>query len=312
MGLSPELQGYAENIWRRFPEVFISLGCPDLEDSPEVRRKGILRHRVIETMSQKVIHIVLPRRMCFLPDPKGDEDSDAYGAASTDTFDEVSQWSFDDDSDCERRSEADEKFPPWQPAASMMPVPVDNHEPLRDELHRLERAVADFHGRLHQSTGGTVLTEVNSGTSSVSSSLAARRGLHISMVKTGCLGQPREQVQRRPELDRAAQRTPKDNLRDSPVSGTSPRRVSSRTSQGNYSFGSLVAEDQFIESEGSPGSMLQQRAMRRRQEEAARRVVEVTQSGTSRAQLDEGQLDNGCELGSPVRRGRRRAFAGLQ
>jgi len=62
MGLSPELQGYAENIWRRFPEVFISLGSPDVEDVFELHGEGKWSHRVIDTTSEKVIEIVLCRR----------------------------------------------------------------------------------------------------------------------------------------------------------------------------------------------------------------------------------------------------------
>jgi len=62
MGLSPELQGYAENIWRRFPEVFISLGSPDVEDVFELHGEGGWSHRVIDTRSEKVIEIVLCRR----------------------------------------------------------------------------------------------------------------------------------------------------------------------------------------------------------------------------------------------------------
>lgn len=62
MGLSPELQGYAENIWRRFPAEFISLGSPDLEEFFELCEGGALCHRVMDTKSEKVIEIVLPRR----------------------------------------------------------------------------------------------------------------------------------------------------------------------------------------------------------------------------------------------------------
>lgn len=63
MGLSPELQGYAENIWRRFPAEFISLGSPDLEDFFELSGGGRWCHRVVDAKSEKVIEIVLPRRV---------------------------------------------------------------------------------------------------------------------------------------------------------------------------------------------------------------------------------------------------------
>eukprot|EP00929_Paragymnodinium_shiwhaense_P098978 TRINITY_DN60528_c0_g1_i7.p1 TRINITY_DN60528_c0_g1~~TRINITY_DN60528_c0_g1_i7.p1 ORF type:complete len:258 (+),score=51.37 TRINITY_DN60528_c0_g1_i7:148-921(+) len=67
--LSPELQVYAENIWRRFPEVFISLGAPDaciddeedVDDDGEGRRRRCW-HRVRDTCNEKVIEVVLPKR----------------------------------------------------------------------------------------------------------------------------------------------------------------------------------------------------------------------------------------------------------
>lgn len=62
MGLAPELLDYAENIWRRFPEVFISLGSPDVEDLYELKQPGSWSHSIIDTLSEKVIEIVLPRR----------------------------------------------------------------------------------------------------------------------------------------------------------------------------------------------------------------------------------------------------------
>jgi len=69
MGLSPELWGYAENIWRRFPTEFISLGSPDLEDFFELVDGGTWCTRVVDTKSEKVIEIVLPRREVPLNTP---------------------------------------------------------------------------------------------------------------------------------------------------------------------------------------------------------------------------------------------------
>mmetsp|Transcript_19046 Transcript_19046/g.44457 ORF Transcript_19046/g.44457 Transcript_19046/m.44457 type:complete len:379 (-) Transcript_19046:70-1206(-) len=60
MVLTAELQGYAENIWKRFPEEFIALGAPSLEDH-FVLRNGH-SHRITDTNAQKVIEIVLRRR----------------------------------------------------------------------------------------------------------------------------------------------------------------------------------------------------------------------------------------------------------
>mmetsp|Transcript_55127 Transcript_55127/g.102079 ORF Transcript_55127/g.102079 Transcript_55127/m.102079 type:complete len:369 (+) Transcript_55127:54-1160(+) len=60
MVLTAELQGYAENIWKRFPEEFIALGSPGLEDN-FILRNGHA-HRITDTSAQKVIEIVLQRR----------------------------------------------------------------------------------------------------------------------------------------------------------------------------------------------------------------------------------------------------------
>jgi hypothetical protein len=75
MGLSHELWSYAENIWRRFPAEFISLGSPDLEDFFELCEGGAWCHRVVDTKSEKVIEIVLPRKEV----PRsGDDAEEAY------------------------------------------------------------------------------------------------------------------------------------------------------------------------------------------------------------------------------------------
>eukprot|EP00927_Polykrikos_kofoidii_P005912 TRINITY_DN12377_c0_g1_i1.p1 TRINITY_DN12377_c0_g1~~TRINITY_DN12377_c0_g1_i1.p1 ORF type:complete len:810 (+),score=133.77 TRINITY_DN12377_c0_g1_i1:90-2519(+) len=71
--VSPELQGYAENIWRRFPEVFISLGSPDVEDYYDLGEDTSWYHKVTQTKSQKVIEIILPRRSFVFED---DDDLD--------------------------------------------------------------------------------------------------------------------------------------------------------------------------------------------------------------------------------------------
>eukprot|EP00747_Dinoflagellata_sp_TGD_P196228 gnl/TRDRNA2_/TRDRNA2_66047_c0_seq1.p1 gnl/TRDRNA2_/TRDRNA2_66047_c0~~gnl/TRDRNA2_/TRDRNA2_66047_c0_seq1.p1 ORF type:complete len:296 (+),score=53.91 gnl/TRDRNA2_/TRDRNA2_66047_c0_seq1:71-958(+) len=62
MGLPPELQRYAENVWQRFPEEFLALGAPHLEDFFELHEAGVWYHRIVDTKSEKVIEIVLPRR----------------------------------------------------------------------------------------------------------------------------------------------------------------------------------------------------------------------------------------------------------
>lgn len=69
MGLSPTLLDYAENIWRRFPEAFISLGLPHLEEM-FVLNEGSWCCRVVDTKCSKIVEIVLPRR------PEGELESD--------------------------------------------------------------------------------------------------------------------------------------------------------------------------------------------------------------------------------------------
>lgn len=59
----PEMLEYAENLFRRFPEEFILLGAPQLEDHFVMHKDGGWRHSVVDTESAKVIEIVLPRRL---------------------------------------------------------------------------------------------------------------------------------------------------------------------------------------------------------------------------------------------------------
>lgn len=98
MGLSPELWGYAENIWRRFPTEFISLGSPDLEDFFELVDGGTWCTRVVDTKSEKVIEIVLPRREVPLNTPLTPvvqervvelESEEAYEREDVELFDEL-------------------------------------------------------------------------------------------------------------------------------------------------------------------------------------------------------------------------------
>lgn len=62
--LSAELAGYAENIWRRFPEIFISLGSPDFEDKFEIHQPGAWSQNITETITEKTIELKLPRKVC--------------------------------------------------------------------------------------------------------------------------------------------------------------------------------------------------------------------------------------------------------
>mmetsp|Transcript_37486 Transcript_37486/g.67806 ORF Transcript_37486/g.67806 Transcript_37486/m.67806 type:complete len:299 (-) Transcript_37486:95-991(-) len=61
MVLPQELQLYAENILRRFPEEFMALGAPGLEDIYDLRPNGTWSRRMMETSSEKTVEITLRR-----------------------------------------------------------------------------------------------------------------------------------------------------------------------------------------------------------------------------------------------------------
>lgn len=61
MRLTADLQEYAENIWRRFPEVFVSLGAACVDDAFGAE-DGQYWHRIVDTSAKRVVQIVLPRR----------------------------------------------------------------------------------------------------------------------------------------------------------------------------------------------------------------------------------------------------------
>jgi len=61
MGLPPHLLLYAENLYRRFPEEFIALGMPGLEEIYDLRPNGMRFRRVSETPMEKTVEIVLRR-----------------------------------------------------------------------------------------------------------------------------------------------------------------------------------------------------------------------------------------------------------
>lgn len=59
MALPVALQVYAENIWRRFPEEFLALGCPHLEDAFDL---SFMSRQIVDTQGSRKVEIVLPRR----------------------------------------------------------------------------------------------------------------------------------------------------------------------------------------------------------------------------------------------------------
>jgi len=71
MGLPHELLLYAENIFRRFPDVFTTLGAPGLEDVYDLRPNGTMSHCIEETPSGKTVLVKLERRQWPCPSMAG-------------------------------------------------------------------------------------------------------------------------------------------------------------------------------------------------------------------------------------------------
>lgn len=75
MVLAGELLLYAENFYRRFPEEFVSLGMPGLEEVFDLRTHGTKSRRISETPTEKTVEItirrwqvpVMPSAMAYLP-----------------------------------------------------------------------------------------------------------------------------------------------------------------------------------------------------------------------------------------------------
>mmetsp|Transcript_23194 Transcript_23194/g.52188 ORF Transcript_23194/g.52188 Transcript_23194/m.52188 type:complete len:277 (+) Transcript_23194:92-922(+) len=61
MVLPPELHIYAENILRRFPEEFMVLGAPNLEEIYDLRPNGTWSRKMVESSAEKTIEITLRR-----------------------------------------------------------------------------------------------------------------------------------------------------------------------------------------------------------------------------------------------------------
>lgn len=75
MVLAGELLLYAENFYRRFPEEFVALGMPGLEEVFDLRTHGTKSRRISETPTEKTVEItirrwqapVMPPAMAYLP-----------------------------------------------------------------------------------------------------------------------------------------------------------------------------------------------------------------------------------------------------
>jgi len=61
MVLPNELLLYAENFYRRFPEEFVALGAPGLEEVFDLRAFGTKSRRITETPSEKTVEITIRR-----------------------------------------------------------------------------------------------------------------------------------------------------------------------------------------------------------------------------------------------------------
>eukprot|EP00435_Cladocopium_sp_Y103_P058190 s221_g20.t1 len=61
MVLPPELHIYAENILRRFPEEFMALGAPNLEEIYDLRPNGTWSKKMVESSAEKTIEITMRR-----------------------------------------------------------------------------------------------------------------------------------------------------------------------------------------------------------------------------------------------------------
>lgn len=61
MVLPPDLMPFAENIYRRFPEEFMALGMPGLEQIFDLRVEGSRSRRISETPNEKTVEITIRR-----------------------------------------------------------------------------------------------------------------------------------------------------------------------------------------------------------------------------------------------------------
>lgn len=271
MGLSPELQGYAENIWRRFPEEFISLGAPHLEDDFELHKSGSWRRRVVDTKSEKVIEIVLPRR----------EKPPAYQISDKEFNREDEEFNLEvgEDLFCEKGllydldrlgcavNHLSESLVESVTREVRAQMNKDfQHKLLRDGLQSQPvQSVPEPISRLWDSEvpPGLWETEVlssprevgDSPGSSATSTLAARRGWSLSPVRTRHLKKPSpDSVKRMPHLDRLQSR---EGRHPPPLlAGSAPRTP--RQDEGHPSSDTPL--------DLSPGALMARRAALRRQQ----------------------------------------------
>lgn len=150
MVLSSELLQYAENIWHRFPEEFIALGSPNLEDH---FMANSWRRRVTDTTSEKVIEIFLPRRGCQTIHSDVCASGDEASTLSHDSTDQSEYDTEEDESDegengQEKDQDRNKREPKTRGCHVLGYQQVSDDQPstmkqemVTSELDRLNRAV---------------------------------------------------------------------------------------------------------------------------------------------------------------------------
>lgn len=316
MGLSPALVHYAENIWRRFPEAFISLGLPGLEDLFELN-EGSWCYRVVDTRAEKIVEIVLPRRKEGGELLGAAEDLDSYEQTSHDSPEprRVSQLSGELSSrmtklgfdvknmkksikDCVSREVQD-----YLHEAGLQHGPAGVLESQAFRKHRrspsggaLREDEADYAGD-HGPT--TPMPHSPTSTCSWESNLAHRRGAHVQPMAVP----PRPfsgkgTVTRAPHLDRSYSRG-SDGEQQRPDKASGDLQCEEMYDQDRGLEGDMISEA------SSPGTKVMRAARRRNQQQSSSRADAGEQRPRqgyrrSSSASSDGPVEQVCE--SPVRR----------
>lgn len=192
------LQTYSENIWRRFPEVFLSLGAPIVDECYAPSQSRCWHRRVVDSPDGKLVEVFLPRRPVFSaqavrPDV---EPSAADGGAVAGPCRQGSEAS--------RDADAARHAPQAGPRAGCGDQAVPQDRDVIENEHAALRKLSQLNrklGHLKQSLPARISRELHlrlgwpessscstsprlSTSSSIVSSLAERRGKSITPIKT--------------------------------------------------------------------------------------------------------------------------------
>lgn len=269
MRLSAELQDYAENIWRRFPEVFISLGAPGMDEYYGTAENGHYFHRVIDTTAKRIVQVVMPRRgMSAQRDPFAVEVDDWIFEPQISTFPSRTgnlQNLVNDQIRASAAQEADD-WAAWTPPSSVTSSLADRRglsiTPVKTKFARH----SDKDGNTtHQVVRAKHLDRGASNDSGVASpqSTASARSL--------------------PQDERCHAHAPQagsgqymdDHQHDQwaiwgGATGACPDACCCGSASGEYGGGAGGTDDysrmSFLEEDSSPGTQLQQAALRRKQQ----------------------------------------------